>query len=108
MAFSSTVQIMRVVNETREKKDKSGTYQVRFAVCACLTDDGEVEVAGNLRLSEALVADLKPGLYRAGFSMTQVTYGDNRGDITSQVVSLVPVPVKGAANAPAAPAKAAA
>lgn len=107
MAFSSTVQILRVVNETREKKDKSGTYQVRYAVCACLTDDGEVEVAGNLRLSEALAQDLKPGMYRAGFSMIQVTYGDNRGDIASQVVSLVPVPVKGAAPVASSAAKAA-
>lgn len=105
MAFSSTVQILRVVNETREKKDKSATYQVRYAVCACLNDDGTVEVAGNLRLSEALCEGLTPGVYRAGFSMTQVTYGDNRGDITSQVVSLVPVPVKGAPVAAPAAAK---
>lgn len=96
MAFSSTVQILKVVNEVREKKDKSGTYQVRQAVCTVLLDDGSVEAAGNLRLTESLCEGLVPGVYRAGFSMAQVGYGDNRGDIVSQLVSLTPVPMRGA------------
>ena len=95
MAHSSTVQVLKVVNETVEKKDKSGTFQRRLAVVSVLLDDGSVECAGNLRLSEALAEGLQPGTYRAGFSMGQVGYGDHRGDIVSQLVSLVPVPTRG-------------
>lgn len=95
MAHSSTVQVLRVVNETREKKDKSGSYPVRLAVCTILLDDGSVEAAGNLRLTEALLEGLTPGVYRAGFSMVQNQFGDNRGDLTSQLVSLTPVPMRG-------------
>lgn len=107
MAHSSTVQVLKVVNETREKKDKSGTYPVRYAVCTILLDDGTVEAAGNLRLSEALCEGLVPGVYRAGFTMAQLGYGDNRGDIVSQLVSLTPAPVRtpvtrNASSAPAA------
>lgn len=101
MAHVSTVQVLKVVNEERKRKD--GTpYQVRLAVCALLLDDGSVEAAGNLRLSEALSEGLAPGIYRAGFSMSQATYGDNRGDLVSQLVSLTPVPSMGRPATPAA------
>jgi len=107
MAFSSTVQILKIVNEMRKKRD--GTeYPVRQAVVNVLLDNGDVECAGNLRLSEPLLEGLTTGTYRAGFSMAQVTYGDNRGDIVSQLVSLTPVPMMGkpapAPSAPVAPA----
>jgi hypothetical protein len=105
MAHTSTVQVLKIVNETREKKDKSGTYPVRYAVVNCLLDNGDVECAGNLPLSESLISGLIPGIYRAGFSMGQIGYGDKRGDITQQLVSLVPVPTRGApASASAKPA----
>lgn len=94
-SHSSTVQVLKVIDEEREKKDKSGKYRVRLAIVTVLLDNGDVECAGNLRLSESLAAGLTPGLYRAGFSMGQVGYGDNRGDIQSQLVSLVPVPARG-------------
>jgi hypothetical protein len=102
MAHSSTVQVLKVVNEMREKKDKSGSYPVRLAVVSVLLDNGDVEAAGNLRLSEALAEGLVPGTYRAGFSIGQVGYGDNRGDIVSQLVSLTPVPTRNPAAAAAA------
>lgn len=106
MAFSSTVQILKIVNETKNRKD--GTpYQVRQAVVNVLLDNGDVECAGNLRLTEALLENLTTGTYRAGFSIVQQTYGDNRGDIVTQLVSLTPVPQMGrpvpAPVAPAAP-----
>jgi len=108
MAHSSTIQILKVVNETREKKDKTSSYQVRYAVCNILLDDGTPECAGNLPLPEALVTGLVPGLYRAGFSMGQVTWGDKRGDIVSQLVSLTPVQVRGVPPPVSRPAAAAA
>lgn len=105
MAFSSTVQVLKIVNE--EKKRKDGTpYQVRQAVVNVLLDNGDVECAGNLRLTEALLEGLQTGTYRAGFSIVQQTYGDNRGDIVTQLVSLTPVPMRGAPVPPAAPSAA--
>lgn len=94
MAHSSTVQVLKVVNEMRKSK-KGEDYTIRMAECVLLTDEGEIEVAGPLRLSEELVKDLKPGFYRAGFSMVRSTYGDNKGDIVSKCVSLTPVPTRG-------------
>lgn len=94
-SHSSTVQVLKVINEEREKKDKSGKYWARLAVVTVLRDNGDVECAGNLRLSESLAEGLTPGLYRAGYCMGQVGYGDNRGDIQSMLVSLVPVPARG-------------
>lgn len=95
MAHSSTIQVLKVVNEqrkTREGKD----YTVRMAECVLYTDDGEVEVAGPLRLSEELVNGLKPGWYRAGFSMVRSFADATKNELVSKCVSLTPVPVKGA------------
>lgn len=106
MAHSSTIQVLKIVNEMRKKKDNT-EYPVRMAECVLLTDDGEVEVVGPLRLSEELISGLRPGYYRAGFSMVRQTYGDNKGDIVSKCVSLTPVPQKGVPAPTTAPAKAA-
>lgn len=105
MGHSSTVQVLKVVNESLTSKEGK-PYFKRQAEVVLLDDAGNVEVAGSLRLTEAMAKDLVPGTYRAGFSMGRIEYGDRKGDITSLLVSLVPVPVRGAA--PAAPAKAAA
>lgn len=106
MAHSSTVQVFKVVNEARKTRDGKD-YQVRMAECALLTDDGEVEVVGPIRLSEDLIKDLKPGFYRAGFSMVRSTYGDNKNEIVSKCVSLTPVPTKGAPSSSSTPKAAA-
>lgn len=95
MAHSSTVQILKITNETRISPKTQLPYDVREAEVLCLLDDGTVEVAGTMRLSKLLVEGLLPGTYRAGFTMAKIGFGDRRGDITSQVVSLVPVPTRG-------------
>jgi|GEM_PF-1582649 hypothetical protein len=104
MAHSSTVQVLKVVNESRKTK-KGEEFQIRMAEVVLYTDEGEVEVVGPMRLSESLLEGLKPGYYRAGFTMERQGWGDNKGDIVSRCVSLTPVPMKGvptpAASAPA-------
>lgn len=105
MAFSSTVQVLKVINEEKTAKKTGEKYNVRMAECVLLDDSGAVEVAGPMRLTEALLEGLVPGTYRAGFSMVRETFGDRKGEIVSKCVSLQPVPVKGAPlTRPAAPA----
>lgn len=102
MGHSVTVQVLKVLVEQREKKAAKGEfYDVREAEVILLDDEGGIECAGRLPLSKTLAEGLKPGTYRAGFSMVRSAFGDRRGDIISQLVSLLPVPVK---QAPAAAA----
>lgn len=103
MAHSSTVQVLKVLNESLISKEGK-PYFKRQAEVVLLDDAGNVEVAGSLRLTEAMVRDLVPGTYRAGFSMGRIEYGDRKGDITSMLVSLVAVPVRGVAPATSAKA----
>lgn len=111
MAHSSTVQVLKVIDEEKTSK-KGEKYQVRMAEVIIIDDDGQIEVTGPMRLSEALLEGLKPGVYRAGFSMVRNTYGDNKGEIGSRCVSLTPVPTRGnvpsvtpATSAPPAPVR---
>lgn len=90
MTHSSTIQVLKVTNETLKSKEGK-EYFKRQAEVMLLDDAGNIEVVGALRLTEALAKDLTPGVYRAGFSMVRVEYGDRKGDITSQLVSLMPV-----------------
>jgi hypothetical protein len=101
MAHSSTVQILKITNETRVSQKTKEPYDVREAEVLLLDDAGAVEVAGTMRLTKTLVEGLTLGTYRAGFTMAKQNYGDRRGDIVSQLVSLIPVPVRGAAKPPA-------
>ncbi len=95
MSHSCTVQVLKVLIETREKKAAKGEfYDVREAEVILLDDEGGIECAGRLPLSKTLAEGLKTGVYRAGFSMVRSAFGDRRGDIVSQLVSLTPVPVK--------------
>lgn len=100
MSHSSTVQILKITNETRMSKANT-PYDVREAEVLLLNDEGTVECAGALRLSKALVEGLVLGTYRAGFSMVRQAFGDRRGDIVSQLVSLQLVPTR---SSPAASA----
>jgi hypothetical protein len=102
MAHTSTVQVLKVLVEKREKKAVKGEfYDVREAEVILLDDEGGIECAGRLPLSLTLSEGLKPGTYRAGFSMVRSSFGDRRGDIISQLVSLTPVPVRQSAAAAA-------
>lgn len=97
MSFSSVIQVLKV--DIEDKKNKAGeTYQTRKAECLLLDDKGLIEVAGGMPLSKELADGLKPGIYRAGFSMVRQEFGDRRGDIVARLVSLVPAPAQRAAS----------
>lgn len=95
MSFSSTVQILTVTIEPK-KNAKGESYERRSAEALLLDDNGGILVAGGLPLSKELAEGLKPGLYRAGFSMVRQEFGDRRGDLTSRLVSLTPAPAAAA------------
>lgn len=105
MGHSSTVQILKITNETRMSKANT-PYDVREAEVLLLNDEGAIDCAGSLRLSKALLEGLVLGTYRAGFSMVRQAFGDRRGDIVSQLVSLQLVPVKGVITPPVSKAAA--
>lgn len=98
MAHTSTINVLKVSKEERTSKG-GDKFDVMSAEVLILTDDGQIEASGAMRLTKDLYEGLTPGMYRAGFSMARQAYGDRRGDIVSQLVSLQPVPTR---NAPAA------
>jgi hypothetical protein len=95
MSFSSTIQVLLVSIEEKKNRE-GGTYTKRTAECILLEDDGSINACGSMRLSEDLAKDLKPGTYRAGFSMVRSTFGDTKGELVSRLVSLTPAPVRAA------------
>jgi hypothetical protein len=112
MSYTSTIQVLHVSSEERTAKDGKA-YTRRKCEALILNDEGGIEAAGSLPLTPSLFEGLRPGTYRAGFSMGRLEYGDRRGDIVSQLVSLTLVPVRGAPEplvrataAPAVPAPA--
>lgn len=103
MSFSSTIQILKV-DEPVTRKGKDGSdYTINTAQCALLTDDGRLDKVGRLRIPEALKESVKEGIFRATFSLAVAEWGQNKGDVVTQLVGIVPVPVRGAPAA--APAK---
>lgn len=94
MSFSSTVHVLKVINDEKTAKKTGEKYNVRLAECVLLDDNGAIEVAGPMRLTEALLEGLVPGVYRAGFSMVRETYGDRKGELVSKCVSFTPVPTR--------------
>lgn len=103
MAHTSTINVLKVSKEERTSSKSGDKFDVMSAEVLILTDDGQIEAAGAMRLTKELYEGLTPGMYRAGFSMARQAYGDRRGDIVTQLVSLQPVPTRNA-SAPAKPA----
>ena len=62
MGHSVTVQVLKVLVEKREKKlEKGQFYDVREAEVILLDDEGAVECAGRLPLSQTLAEGLLHG-----------------------------------------------
>lgn len=105
--FSSTLQVLKLNEIERGISSKSGKpWERHTAECILLGDDGSIECVGKLNIPEPLRGIVQTGTFRAGFTLHVPTFGDQQGQITSRLVSLTPVPVKGAAPVQA-PAKAA-
>jgi len=103
MAMSSTIQVLKVNPLEKKTSKKTGNdYEIHTAECIVLDDDGGIECVGVLRIAPALRDMVRVGTFRAGFSLRVPTYGDNKGEITSMLTSLMPVPVKAGSVPPAA------
>lgn len=105
MSFTSTIQILKVSEETSKKvnPDTGKPYVSHIARTALINDDGELETVGRLRVPRDLVEVAKVGVYRAGFALRVPDYGADKGDVVAVLTSLTPVPpARTAAPAPAA------
>jgi len=97
MSNFSTINILKV-NEVEKgiSKKTNQPWERHTAEAVCLLDDGSVECVGKLDIPPALRGQLAVGVFRAGFSLHVPTFGDQQGKITSRLVSLQPVPARGA------------
>lgn len=87
--FSSRVQILLVERTSGKGKDGS-EFQRVAARCILLADDDAVITVGRLRVPKALQESVKVGVFRAGFALRVPDYGDSKGDIVAELVSLTP------------------
>jgi hypothetical protein len=105
MNLSSTIEILALENEEKVSARTGNKYR-HFAARSVLRDDtGNVITVGTLRSDQILpeLRDMvKPGLFRAVFSLRVPDFGANKGDIVSILTGLTPVPVRGVASAGAA------
>lgn len=107
MSFTSTIQILKVNDVEKGVSKKTGQpWERHTAECVLLDDSGEIECVGKLNLPEPLRATAAKGVFRAGFSLVVPIFGDQQGQITARLVSLQPVPTRGAAAPAPAPAPA--
>lgn len=94
-SFASALQILTV--ETTDSKTVDPAtgkpFQRVAARCIVFKDESakEVVTVGRLRVPKQFVELVKPGMFRAGFSLGVPDYGDNKGDVVAQLVSLQPV-----------------
>lgn len=107
--FSSTVQVL-LVETTQSKKlnpDTGKPYEQVAARCILLADNGkDVITVGRLRVPPVLREVVRPGTFRADFTLQVPDYGDNKGDIVAMLTGLVPVASAPAAQAVKTPAAA--
>lgn len=108
MAFSSTLQVLKINAVEKGISKKTGTeWERHTAECMLLADDGAIECVGRLVIPPTMRETLAVGTFRASFALVVPTFGDAKGDITARLTGLLPmVPIK--ATPVAAPARAAA
>lgn len=94
MAYTSTIQILKVSEELSKKlnPDTGKPYVSHIARTALINDDGELETVGRLRVPRELVDVAKVGIYRASFALRVPDYGQDKGDVVSVLTGLVPLP----------------
>lgn len=93
MAYVSTIQILKIeTQQTKRINPETGKpNEFRVARTALIDDDGQIETVGRLRIPKALDELVKVGTFRASFALQVPDYGDNKGDVVSVLVGLVPV-----------------
>ncbi len=97
MSFSSLIQVLKVDPVEKRRSPKDGSeYEIHTAQTALLSDDGELQKVGRLRIPEPMREKIKVGTFRASFALEVAQWGQNKGDVIASLVDLLPVPVKGA------------
>lgn len=101
--FSSIIQILLIEKQLTKKlnPETNKPYEIPYARCILLDQDGAVVTVGRLKIPRNLEAAVKLGTFRADFSLVVPDYGDDKGDIVSQLTGLSPATVKRASPAPA-------
>lgn len=95
VSHSSTIQILKVDAPEEKTSPKDGSkYTVHTAQAALLLDDGSLDKVGRLRIPEKMREFVKVGVFRASFSLEVAQWGQNKGDVISALVGLVPVPMR--------------
>lgn len=103
MSFSSTIQILKLNEVEKGTSKKTGQpWERHTAETMLLNDDGTIEVVGKLDIPPVLRGQVTVGTFRAGFSLQVPSFGLQQGQVTARLVSLLPVPVRATAAAPAA------
>lgn len=100
-----TIEILAVEREERTSKRTGNQYEHFAARSVLRNEDGVPITVGTIR-SESIAPELresvKPGVYRAGFSLVVPDFGKDQGNVVSRLVQLVPFPPKQQAPAKAA------
>ena len=101
---TSTIQILKLETKFSKKLDPNTgkPFESPEARVALLDDDGVLETVGRLRVPRALADSVKLGTFRASFALTVPDYGENKGDVVSQLTGLMPMaPARAPAASPA-------
>ncbi len=108
MSFSSTIQVLKINEVEKGISKKTGQpWERHTAECMLLADDGSIDCVGRLVIPQVMRETLQVGTFRAGFALVVPTFGDQKGDISARLTSLLPVVTTKQVQAPTS-AKAAA
>lgn len=103
MSFSSTLQILKVNEVERGISKKTGqAWERHTAECMLLADDGSIDCVGRLVIPTAMRESIQVGTFRAGFALVVPTFGDQQGQITARLASLLPMVAIAPKSAPVA------
>jgi hypothetical protein len=91
--YSTLVQVLSVEATLGKKAGSDGVIPTYYAArCILFQDDGKtVNTVGRLRIPKQLVPVVKEGMFTASFALTVPDYGNDKGDVVSQLTSLIPV-----------------
>lgn len=93
MSFQSTINILKLNDVVKGKSAKTGKdWERHTAETMLLNDDGSIECVGKLDIPPSLRGCVSVGVFRAGFSLSVPTFGEDQGKVVSRLVSLQAVP----------------
>uniref|UniRef100_UPI0035B3232E hypothetical protein n=1 Tax=Hylemonella sp. TaxID=2066020 RepID=UPI0035B3232E len=102
MNLSSTIQVLKIEEKEVTSRKSGNTFKFKTAHCLLLDDGGAVSSVGTLRVPAALEEKVQTGTFRASFALGVPDWGDQKGEITAQLVDLLPAQVRTLAAASAA------